>query len=334
MSKLLTGLLCLALSACSSIPMKIWYIDTDTLIKNHDYKKALYQIKNTQPIDTDKIKDVHAKAKKFTRKELKYIQTLLINKQWSKAEQLLGTLSTKVPNSPKITEVKKQLSKLRYHEKLDLTIKVKIAHANLLLAKQSDVEFQLRDQGDPSWYQSNDQLTTDINNTADALFRLSKQSLDIQHIDNAKLALNYAKKLNRDLIIVDLRNTIDEVLLKRKLATIEQNQSQYMTQLKKAINDENFEQIIHLTSALSDNKFKGQNLNSLIEEAKTLLYENAQELNLSADQAYRLGNIKEAIQLWQQAQTLHPQLPGISDKLSRAQKVSNKLDTLRQRQAL
>ncbi|GAA6133238.1 hypothetical protein NBRC116188_00270 [Oceaniserpentilla sp. 4NH20-0058] len=312
--------------------MKVWYDETDTLIQNHNYKKALYQLENTQPVDKKKIKDVHKKANKFAQKELKHIQAILTKKQWSKAENLLEALLAKVPSSQAILKVQEQLNQQRHHEQLDQTIKVQVARANLLLAKQSNFEFQSRDKGNSFWNYTNNQLKTDIIHTADELLSLSKQSLNIEHLDNAQLALNYAKKLNKNLIIDDLKKTIKAKLLKRSLKIIKQKQSLYMSQLKKAINDENFEQIIHLTSTLSNPKFKGRDLNLLIEKANLIRHKNAQEMNLSADQAYRLGHIKEAIQLWQQAQTLHPQLPGISDKISRAQKVSNKLDNLRQSQ--
>lgn len=56
MNKLIIALTCFILSACSTLNQGIWFKDTDTLISQHRYQKALSQVKHSKPDDQATIK--------------------------------------------------------------------------------------------------------------------------------------------------------------------------------------------------------------------------------------------------------------------------------------
>lgn len=333
MNKLVTVLCCLALSACGTLSQPIWFESTDSLIVNHEYQRALEQAKNSETKDLELIRAIERQANIYRRKQLKRLQTHFIKKEWEHAEQLLYSLQLSQPPHPQFKRAVLQLEKLRSQEKLELESKVALAKAHLLEQQTQEHMFQRRNtQISRYWWQSQTPLVSEKHALADTLLFLSNEAIRQDNYKLAHTTFSQALEFNDELKDDPIRSQIRLGLKQRNAATISQRQTHLISKLRDAMEEENFEQILTISSVLSKPPFNSKAVDSALSDAQALLKENAQELEQQGDSIYRQGSIASAIELWQQAQALVPSLPGLQDKLIRAQKVKQKLDLLRQSQ--
>lgn len=90
-----------------------------------------------------------------------------------------------------------------------------------------------------------------------------------------------------------------------------------------------FEELFNTYTTLKELPYGQDRIDPRLEDARNLLDSRVEELDRSATQAYRLGDVKEAIDRWSEALKYSPENLGIAQKLQRAQKVSEKLDAIR-----
>lgn len=332
MNKACIVLLCTFIAGCSSLPQKIWSEDTDSLLSRHAYKQALEQAQQSKPKDTKLINKIQSQANLYRRKQLKRVQTLLIQKQWREAEDLLLHLTQTQPWHKQYERVQQQLTQLRSEEALSLAIEQCLAEATLLSIKLQQSNFKQRNESSVfAWWQQND-LYDERQELTEQLINLSTQAIAFEKYELAKKAFEQALYFNGEIKDQNIGQSIHQGLRQNNSATIAERQQRLTRQLKTAIEDENFEQVIKLKSILSNPPFKGSKMAKLLKKADQLLADNARELDQQGDSVYRQGNIQTAIEFWQQAKALVPNLNGLQDKLSRAQKVQQKLNVLRQSQ--
>lgn len=326
-------LLCLCLTACSSLDKKVWFESTDSLIDKHQYQHAIEQVQNTKPIDTALLKNIQRRANIYRRDQLKQLQILLIQKQWKKADLLLLKLKSTQPAHKQFERAEKKLDQLRNEERLILASEVALAQARLLIKKTDQLLFErLNTQSKLYWWQSNTPLQNEKHTLAETLLNLSTEAVAQNNFMLAQKTYEHALTLNPRDTSKTLQATINKGLAIKNAATIKQRQTALILKLNEAVIEENFEQIIKLLSALPKPPFKDKDIQLAITQAQDLLFTNAQELDQLADSIYRQGDISRAMALWQQAQVLAPSLPELKDKLTRAQKIKDKLDHLRQSQ--
>lgn len=321
------------LTGCSALNTSNWHPTTDELIEQKQFVRALEITEKHSPVDKKLIDKIERLAAKHRRAELKHIQTLLINKQWLAAEHRLEELETHVPAHKKIASTYKQLNDLRENERLKLEAEKLLAKSLLLKIELKEVEFNDRNR-DPSfsWYSNKAKLNDERIELAQNLIELTQESFDHNNLYLAKQSLFEALLLDSTLEVSKLKKELEAEINRRNKASLAEKQSQLIKQLNSAIEGENFEQIVRLVKTLSSSVYKGKQVKQKLDEANILLSSNAKELDETADFAYRQGHVRQAIELWQQSQTLYAQLPGVEEKLSRAQKVLNKLEDLRQSQ--
>ena len=167
---------------------------------------------------------------------------------------------------------------------------------------------------------------------ADKLISYAQEAIIKNDLLLAQKAYSQAIILNETVRNEDILLSIKQGLAKRNAASIQQQQTKLIGQLNEAMIEENFEQIINLRTRLSKPSFKGKAVEEAINNAQSLLVFNAKELDLLGDSVYRQGNIERAMGLWQQAQTLNPNMAELKDKINRAQKIQHKLNLLRESQ--
>ena len=333
MNKLIFALTCFILSACSTLNQGIWFEDTDTLISQHRYQKALSQVKHSKPDDQATIKKIQRLASVHRRKQLKRVQTYFIKQEWEQAERLLLSLQENQPPNPQLKKAALQLDSLRNQERVEREASVALAQARLLVKQSQEQDFKRRNnQLSLYWWQTDMPLESEKKALANKLLSLSTEALNQDNYNLAHTTFTQALAFNHELKNAPIRIDIRQALKKRNTATAKQKQDRLIRRLTNAMNDENFEQILTLSSKLANPPFKGKAVASILQKAQAQLSANAQELEQQGDSIYRQGNIATAIELWQQAQALMPNLPGLKDKLTRAQKVKHKLDSLRQTQ--
>ncbi|NVK36395.1 MAG: hypothetical protein HWE18_00600 [Gammaproteobacteria bacterium] len=296
------------------------------------YKQALEQAEQTQPIDKKIISKIQREAAVYRRQQLKRVQTLLIQKQWAEAQTLLIQLTESQPHHKQFDRVHKQLTRLRNEEALQIASEQCLAEVALLKIKIQQSQYDKRnDTSTFSWWNQDD-WQREKQKLTEQLMELSTQAIAYEKYDLAKKTFEQALTLDSEIKNQNISRSIYQGLKQNNAATIAQRQNRLVSQLATAIEDENFEQIIKIKAILSNPPFKGSKVSRLLKSANRLLTENALELDQQGDSVYRQGNIQTAIELWQQAKILAPDLSGLQDKLSRAQKVQNKLNALRQSQ--
>lgn len=291
------------------------------------------QANHAKPINQEKIKKIHSLAKVYQRKQLKHIQTLLINKKWGEAQDKLNQLINMLPLNEKLTSTQNQLIQLKQSELLGIEIEKAFASSSTLKAKIKENEFKQRNiTRRYAWLYHHDSLLSERKALAKILADLSEQALKNKQLNLSKIILDEAKSLDTDISFKSLTATINRKIKNKNQASLQQTQQALISQLENAIDNENFEKIVYLEKKLNKAPYKGKASHPILMKAASMLKNNAKEFSNEADQLYRQGNIKEAISLWRQAKSLYPNLSGINDKLSRAQKVQSKLDSLRQSQ--
>ena len=319
-----------ALTGCSTFPKPTWFQSIDELIENHHYKQAIHQVETTNPIDQTELKRIHHKANLYRNKQIKYIQTLLIKKQWGLAEIKLKELQESVPISKKIDALKAQLNQLKSEEAISIKAERYLTEARLIKDKQDELAFKKR-LHTASWHEAST-LESQANKLSRILLTLSEDALELNKLLTAKRTLVAAKELNPELTDSALEKQINQRISKKQKATHSQIKANFLIDLEQAIEDENFERIIKVRDQIIAAKYKGKKISAVLQKADLLLKSSAMELDELADLAYRNGNIPDAINLWQQSQSLYPTLPNVKEKLFRAQKVFNKLKQLRDSQ--
>lgn len=326
-------LLCFCLTACSSFDKKVWFETTDSLISKHEYQRAIEQVQLTKPVNVALLKNIQRRANIYRREQLKQLQTLLIQKQWKKADRLLFRLKATQPPHKQFERAEKKLTQLRNEERLFLTSEVALAQAQLLIKKTDQLLFERHNtQTKRYWWQSSVPLQSEKNILAKTLLNLSAEAISHNNFILAQQTYEHAITLNPSDTSQTIQATINKGLARKNAATLKQRQTALILQLNDAVIEENFEQTIKLVSTLSKSPFNDKTAQLAIEQAKELLLSNAQELDQLGDSIYRQGDISRAMELWQQAQVLAPSLPELKDKITRAQKIKDKLDQLRQAQ--
>ena len=166
-------------------------------------------------------------------------------------------------------------------------------------------------------------------NLSEKLMELSISALAAQDYRGAEVTFNVATQLNAELNKSDVKIAIDDGLTARTEQAIQFRLTQLLKKMELAEKEKNFKKMQSLIAILTSGPFKGQDVSEPISRATQLIHDEAQALDKKADSVYRRGNISQAIELWREAKELVPDLNGLQDKLSRAVKVQNKLDTLR-----
>ena len=325
--------LLISLSGCSATQKGIWYNSIDELINNNQYQQAIDQANNQIPVDKVLVKNIERQANIYRRQQLKQINLLLEQKQWAKASERLFVLQSNLPDHRQFQRTQERLNQLRKHERLALAIQEALAQANYLDSQTQSKLFEYRDkQIDLFWWQSSTPMQHKKHLLADKLISFAQEAIIKNDLLLAQKAYSQAIILNETVKNEDILLSIKQGLAKRNAASIQQQQTKLIGQLNEAMIEENFEQIINLLTRLSKPSFKGKAVEEAINNAQSLLIFNANELDLLGDSVYRQGNIERAMGLWQQAQTLNPNMAELKDKINRAQKIQHKLNLLRESQ--
>ena len=323
------------LTACTSLPQPIWYQSTAQLLEQQDYKKALQQIESQHPIDKKQLEKVKRLAKKLRLKSSKTFHRLVAQKEWAKAKTLLRELAQNLPHHPDFMRWKKQLNEAYQDEQRLIKTEQALAQAQLLKVqfKQQDLTRRSHETYF-NWFNNKQQLTEKKQRLAEQLIQLSTQAIATRDYSNAHNAYAQAIEFDQQLGQEPLHQAINDWLTQQNHQAIEKRQASLIRQLRNAINQQNFKQLIQLENILSKAPFSGQVVKGMLRTAHELRHKTASSLNRQADIAYRNGDISQAITHWQQATQLTPNQHDMQRKLSRARKVQKKLDKLTAKQAL
>lgn len=325
----IAALLCISiLSGCSH---HAWNTtDVDSLISQQQYVQALEIEEQKLSGESSKKTIIKQKAKQYRIELAKKIQHHIRQKQWAEADHYLRKAETQLPYHKSIQALRERYYERRSEELRRVETRLALAEANYLIAKQQFLAFELKDQTS-HWRLKTDELELKHArmNLSEKLMELSISALAAQDYRGAEVTFNVATQLNAELNKSDVKVAIDDGLTARTEQAIQFRLTQLLKKMELAEKEKNFKKMQSLIAILTSGPFKGQDVSEPISRATQLIHDEAQALDKKADSVYRRGNISQAIELWREAKELVPDLNGLQDKLSRAVKVQNKLDTLR-----
>ncbi len=320
----------LVISACSTISTNYWYQSIDALIEQGEFNQALKQLKNDGN-DKQYIL-VRDKAIKHANKKLDAIQARINKKQWAIAKHELNRLIETHPPLQKFTSLKNLIDKGEREEHRKLKTQLALAKIKFLNAQQQTAEFERRRNNmDINWSYDETKLQNKKLHLAEKLYVLSLQALDQQDYFNAQKTYNEAIKINPKLSNKSLSIESGIGLRTKNNMSIKSKQALLTKQLNNAISNEDFDDIFVLQKILSNTPFEGKNLSNTLKRATKMRLKRAELLDKQADTFYRIGEIANAIELWQEARLLSPENPDFFNKLTRASKVQSKLIKLREK---
>lgn len=319
----------LFLSACGTLSHTIWSEDTQTLLNQHQYAKALQQIKAELPFDKTLYKHTQNKARLYRNKQIVQLEKLIQKKQWGVAKNTLINLELSQPAHSDWLNIDKKLINSQAEEYRILNTRLTLKKAKLLSSKIDIAQFHQRSVTGPvHWYKKESILADEKLILAEELLALSSSAIQQQDYKNAQSTYAKAIELNHELKQAHLTEQINQGLSSRNRTVIDKRQKQLLRKLNHSIQTLDFKSIHHYQSILSKAPFSGRALNKSLKRAQKLRTESAIKKSQLADALYRQRKIKEAIKLWTSAKFLDPELPEVDEKLTRSIKVQKKLQQL------
>ena len=316
------------LFGCSTTPVA-WYKDTDQLIQEHNYKKALQQETSQPKHNQAYVREIKRKALKHLRTQLAVANKLIKQKEWGQIANIINQLKNTQPPSLQITKLEDSLKQAINEEQRLLDTAQALIEANLLQItfKQQNLSNRIH-HNSFDWFDKDSQLQDLKQQLAQKLLQLSIQSLSMKDYNNAQRTFQAALTFNKMLSYGKIQQDINDGLSQQNKSILNKRQNSLVNQLNLAIKNQDFALLIRLQNILSNEPFHGHSVQSVLLEAKNLRQTQALELDQKASQHYRQGKIIKALKQWQLALTLSPEDLHIQSKFLRAQKVQNKLEKL------
>ncbi len=320
----------LLLSGCSTPLQPYWSQSNNELIQEHNYIKALAQVKAQKPFNKANEYKIKQHLRGFRVKEVRGIKRLLKQKKWGLALNKLTFLKNNLPVHKNISSLTKKLTSGKKEEERIINTKLALLQAELLKAEFKQQAFLKRShQHEINWFNRTALLTQKKQQLAEQLMHLSTLALNQKDYQRAMESYMQAVAFNQQLNTSALSHAINQGLNKQSKKSILKRQLSLISQLNKALKLKNFKSILKLQNILSKAPFKGKSVQTALKSAIKLRTKETLALSQKAEAAYHQGNIGHSIKLWKQAHKLTPGQTDIEKKLSRAKKVQYKLEKLR-----
>ena len=327
--KQLTLLCLIGLTACTSRPLNIWYQDTTELINEHNYQKALEQIRSQQPVNQQQLAMVESLAKQRLKQQSQTIHLFINQKEWGQARNVLRHLTQTQPKGASLSALESAINLAQKDEE-------RLINTRLFLIKAELLDNQFKQQALANrihherfnWFNQSQYLEEEKKQIAEKLLQLSTQALLVKDYKNAQLAYEKAIEFDRQLGKGEIKQAINAGLSVINDKAILHRQHDLIKQLTTAVSTLNFDQLLKIHDILSNEPFHGAQVDKALMQAQKLRQEYAQSLDQNAARLYRKGNILKSVDLWLMALKLSPDNTGIKEKLLRAQKVLRKLKKL------
>lgn len=211
-----------------------------------------------------------------------------------------------------------------------LEVREIVAEGSWLMQKQKTQEFLKQHRNLPWWQDDLASIEQQKNDLALSLQTLSEQAYETRQYSLARLAHEQAFELSPEMKQNSNWQAMSKRLSRQQRGRVQSEIRAYSKRLQAAIKQQQFAKIHSLRQAILKQSYKDRELNRLMQAGLTMIENQAKEKDELGDQAYRIGDIEQAIDLWAQAKQWHPSPGLIDEKLKRAQKVLRKLDKIRQ----
>lgn len=318
----------------------------DVWSAENEYGKAfetLGYVKKTHPQYADlqkRKKSLQAEANDYEKKIYKEIYKRIQGKRWAAALDLIDEAKEKHPEGKKILQAEKLLL-TKQQAQLD------IIDRNIMLERsQWMIEtlpiYQSKLKTDPRSEELKrhvKKLTAEAMALAKELTDLSKQAIKDKHFITARSRINQAIALDptakRKKIAESLKRRAKKTQKKKKKAqkiTQKKKQRSILLDIEKSFKAGDLLQTRELISRLDKEERNNSELLQLEQELDRSINYTIQSYFSEANKAYTDGEFNHAIDLWEQVLLYDPDNAIAIKNIKRANKVIDKLSTLREKQ--
>mgnify|MGYP000131099972 FL=1 len=316
------------LCGCSTTPV-FWYKNSEQLIQEHNYKKALQQVKTGPNYNRSYIKEINRKAFEHLRTQIIITNTFIKQKEWGQAGNIISHLKKTQPPSSKITKLEHSLNQAIAEEQRLLDTAQALTQANLLQIafKQQDLSDRIHSHSF-DWFDKDSLLQDHKQQLAQNLLQLSILAISVKDYKNAQRTFQAAITFNGMLSHGKIQQDINDGLSQQNKSILFNRQHSLVNQLTVAIENQDFPLLIRIQNILSNEPFHGHSVQRVLLKAKNLRQTQSKNLDQKASRHYRQGKITKAMKQWQMALALTPEDLHIHSKFLRAQKVQSKIEKL------
>lgn len=243
---------------------------------------------------------------------------------------LIILCSTLSACSTQLLQAPPELSDQQQRKVIALQIRETVAQGSWLMQKQKTQEY-LKQHHNLPWWQDD---LVDIEQTkyglAQNLQSMSEEAYETRQYSLARLAHEQAFELSPRVKQDSNWQAMSKRLSRQQRGRIQSEIQSYSKKLQTAIKKQDYAEIHQLRQTILPKSYKDRELSRLMQAGLAMIQNQAKEKDELGDQAYRIGEIQQAIDLWGQAKLWHPSPGLIDEKLKRARKVLRKLDKIRQ----
>ena len=347
LSQLKPWLLIAAILLCSACShLEYWQLNEqdklDYLIAKHQYQKALQLINNStaespfhQHLQSQEPKVLN-KQNTFVQQTIQQSQVLVKKHQWPQA---ITALTSALDDNPDQKRLSKQLNKVKESQQTFIK-QQQLALANLQASQYQQRQriFKNLLQADPQQNQIQAQKKYEqqlATNSFQQLFEEAQKATNEKNWAAALEHINKAKQINNNSDLSKLEQKVTTALRHHK-----QQQHNHTLNLQRLRNAQLAEKLIKQSQSkqwleaqntiieLQQQQHLSNNHQQLIMTTLNSLAMHISELVQKGQHSYTNGKLQQAIEYWQQAQTLAPNDENINQKLHRAQRFQQNLNKL------
>lgn len=322
-------LLLLLLQGCSQHSY-LQQASINSFTRQNDYKSALELLQADDPQNQQQRSAILKAASNYESELLNNIKREIHNQYWGKALYLCEQGKQKLPDAsrllPYAAHVREKLTVLDRKNKIRLSL----AKAELELAKQADLQLEKQKTYPPSafyfdtWVRNSERETL-----ANELLDLALQSEQANDFSNQQDCYQTALKLFPEIRNNELAINLQSSIQTHQNSVKSRRYANQLAELDDAMQKLQLERIRDLQNIIRREGFSTPAGEDKLLEAENLIRNSCLEYDKQAEVFYRLGDMPKAVNLWQQALLLSPDNPDYEDKLRKARKIMQKMNTLR-----
>lgn len=285
-------------------------------------------------------KSLHSEANAYEEKIYKTILKQIQNKQWAQALDLIDDARAKYPEGNTIQQAEKLLLK-KQQAQLDIINKnIMLERCEWMIETLPIYKSKLKTDPRNKELKANvETLESESKELASKLTELSMQAIKDKHFITARTRIDQAIALEstskRKKIAAALKNRAQKSTnkkIKEQKITHKKKQHSILLDIEKSFKLGDLLKTRDLINSLDSTERNNPELVQLEQELDRSINYTIQSYFSEANKAYTDGDFNHAIDLWEQVLLYEPDNAIATKNIKRAQKVIDKLSTLREKQ--
>lgn len=346
---LIVVLLVSALSGCSTYiasKQDDLLVQIDVWSAEKEFAKAfetLDYVKTTHPQYNDlqaRRKSLLTEAKEFELKVQKQTEKLTQAQQWADALDLIDKAKKKYPQGKIIQKTEQLFLKNQAKKLAEIDQKIMLERSQWMIKTRPIYQIKLNaDPRNEELKKLLDSLNAEAETLAQKLTLLAKQAVEKKHFKTARVRIVQAIELKpdkeRNKILSSLKNREKITHKKKQQAqkrTRKKKQNSILIDIEKSFRAGELLKSRQLIYSLDEKERDNPELMQLEQELDRSINYTIQHYFSDANRLYTEGEFQQAIAIWQQVLQYDPENKTALKNIQRAEKVIEKLSTLREKQ--